>query len=91
MRALPPIPGFFVFFPVTHSVLDLTNALMIYHMKFPKQKFLPAHRFATLGNKIQIRGPPIQTGLEYHQYIKVMENATNNDNVEQRKTEEKCK
>ena len=90
MRALPPNPDFLTFSPVTPFVLDLTKPSMLSNFQFPKSKNIPqAHPLATHGNKFQIRGPPIPTGLEYHQYMEVMERATDNDNVGQREIEEK--
>ena len=77
MRLLGPIPDFSGFFPVTRIVFDLTNAYMIH--KLSNLIFLQVNPLATPGNKIATRGLPIQIGLEYHQYLEVMEKGTRSE------------
>ena len=87
MRSVPPILNLSTFFPVSLIVHDLTKAFMISDCPFLNSKSIPqAHPLVTLGNQIQIRGPPNQTGLGYHEYMEFMEKGTN-DNVWQRETE----
>ena len=89
MRALPPIPDLSTFFPVTPIVLDLTNASMLTNHRFPNSKNVPQkHALTSLDNEVQICRPPIEIegsvedeGTWVHQYMKVMEKGTNNDNV----------
>ena len=93
MRALPPIPDLSTLLAVTLIVLDLTNASMLTNHQFPNSKNVPeTEPLATLYNEIQICGPPIQIegsvwdgGTWVHQYMKVMEKGTNNDNSGQRR------
>ena len=92
MRTLPPIFDLSTFLPVTPIVLDLTNASILSNQQFPNSKNVPqTNLLATVGNEIQIRGSAIQIdrsvedgGTLVHQYMKVMEKGTNNDNVGQR-------
>ena len=92
MLALPPIPDLSTFFPVTPIVLDLTNASMLTNHKFQIPKISHKHTaWQPLAMEIQIRDPLIQIegnvedgGTCVHQYMKVMEKGTNNDNVGQR-------
>ena len=92
VRALAPILDLSTFLPVTPIVLDLTNASMLTSHKILNPKHVPqTHPLAALGNEIHICGPPIQIegsvedgGTRVHQYMKVMEKGTNNDNGGQR-------
>ena len=58
--------------PVPHPtpiVLDLTKASMLSHFQFRSSKKIPqAHALATLGNKLQLRGPATQMGLSASSY-----------------------
>ena len=81
------------FFTVTPIVLDLTNASILTNHQFPNSKEKP-HKHTPgqpLAMEVQIRDTPIQIegsvedgGTWVHQYMKVMEEGTNNDNVGQR-------